>query len=189
MSYSYVLSFTYNNSKYVSICLSACLCRTDHGCTTYGPLRRACAWSRKQTCRSGGGGGGGGADARMPSTVTHKVAKTNKAAKTNKNKFIRSINLCSYPLPFFSSCAVDHSGTLFSLRPTLAQQYSPVVASRWGQILIKTLTQNIGVLDKRYISLSGWSAQELNFNKEFQEFETAFMFLVDSQCQGFHTNL
>ena len=28
--------------------------------------------------------------------------------------------------------------------------------------------------------LSGWSTQELNFNKEFQEFETAFMFLVDS---------
>ena len=25
--------------------------------------------------------------------------------------------------------------------------------------------------------------QELNFNKEFQEFETAFMFLVDSQRQ------
>ena len=37
------------------------------------------------------------------------------------------------------------------------------------------------------LSLSGWSAKELNFNKEFQEFETAFMFLVDSQCQGFHS--
>ena len=31
-----------------------------------------------------------------------------------------------------------------------------------------------------YISLSVWSAKELNFNKEFQEFETEFMFLVDS---------
>ena len=59
-----------------------------------------------------------------------------------------TINLCSYPHSFFSSCAVDHSGTLFSLRPTLTQQYSPVVASRWGQILIKTLT-NVGVVDKR----------------------------------------
>ena len=36
---------------------------------------------------------------------------------------------------------------------------------------------------------SGWLAQELNFNKEFQEFETAFTFSGDSQCQGFHTIL
>ena len=76
-------------------------CRTDHGCMTYGPLRRARAWSRKQTCR---------ADARMPSTVTHKVAKTNEVAKTNKNKFITPINLCSYPLPFFSSCLLTIVG-------------------------------------------------------------------------------
>ena len=34
-----------------------------------------------------------------------------------------------------------------------------------------------------YISLSGWSAQELNFNKEY---ESAFMFSGDSQQQGFH---
>ena len=35
-----------------------------------------------------------------------------------------------------------------------------------------------------YVSLSGWSTKELNFNKEFQEFVTVFMFLVDSQWQG-----
>ena len=104
---------------------------TDHGRMTYGPLRRARVVSRKQTRMSGR------ADARMPSTVTHKVAKTNEVAKTNKKINIVFLNR----LPFFSSCAVDHSGTSFSLRPTLTQQYSPVVASRWGQIEIKTLTK------------------------------------------------
>ena len=39
------------------------------------------------------------------------------------------------------------------------------------------------------VSLSSWSAKELNFNKEFQEFETAIMFSVDTQRQGFHTIL
>ena len=38
-----------------------------------------------------------------------------------------------------------------------------------------------------YISLSGWLAEELNFNKEYDKFVTAFMFLVDSQCQGFRS--
>ena len=40
-----------------------------------------------------------------------------------------------------------------------------------------------------YVSLSGWSAKEVNFNKEFHEFETAFMFSGDTQRQGFHTNI
>ena len=35
-----------------------------------------------------------------------------------------------------------------------------------------------------YISLCGWLAQEINFNKELQEFETVIMFLIDSQRQG-----
>ena len=52
-------------------------CRTDHGRTTYGPLRRAHAWSRKRTCRTGW------ADARMPSTVTHKVKQSSLQKKIN----------------------------------------------------------------------------------------------------------
>ena len=56
-------------------------CRTDHGRTTYGPLRRAHASSRKRTCRTGW------ADARMPSTVTHKVKQS-----LQKNKCIIPID-------------------------------------------------------------------------------------------------
>ena len=37
-----------------------------------------------------------------------------------------------------------------------------------------------------YVSLSSWLAEELNFNKEFLEFETVFMFLVDSKHKGCH---
>ena len=78
----------------------------------------------EQTCRVWSGH----ADVHMLSTMTHKVAKTNK-------KYVY-YNLCSYLLPFFSSCAVDHSGTSFSLHPTLTQQYPPVVAGYEPKLVV-----------------------------------------------------